>query len=356
MPNIIVGNALQVLENAAAEGTAVVRRLQSFARQSDTPTLVPVDLAALVRDVVEITRPRWRGEPRRAGRVITVEMSLPAGLPRIVGNAAELRDALTQLIFNAVDAMPTGGVLRIAGRLVDSSTSRVGVGTASSSESTHPLLNQPASWVELIVTDTGLGMTEDIRRKVFDPYFTTKGAHGAGLGLSLVYGVVERHGGQIEVASEPGQGTTFTLRLRSADAEPQGLPSGAIGKTTRGCRVLLIDDDPMVRETLAALLRATNHVVIEAEDGPGGLACLDKTPVDVVLTDFGMPGLTGWQVALAVKAKRPTVPVVLLTGWGEPAGEGDENATAVDRVLKKPIRLYDLLQVLAELLLPPNPA
>jgi CheY-like chemotaxis protein len=210
--------------------------------------------------------------------------------------------------------------------------------------------------VELIVTDTGLGMTEDIRRKVFDPYFTTKGAHGAGLGLSLVYGVVERHGGQIEVASEPGRGTTFTLRFRSADAETQGLPSGAVGNATRGCRVLLIDDDPMVRETLAALLRATNHVVIEAEDGPGGLACLDKTRVDVVLTDFGMPGLTGWQVALAVKAKRPTVPVVLLTGWGDSAGEGDENGTAVDRVLKKPVRLYDLLQVLAELLSPPNAA
>ncbi len=316
-----IREALRILETAATDGATVVRRLQEFARQdSGTTPLSPVELPDVVREAMELTRPRWQDEPRRRGAVITVESPLE-GLPRVLGNPSEIRDALTNLIFNAVDAMPDGGTISFGG-------------TAD------------GDGVVLAVTDTGIGMSADVLQRIFEPFFTTKGVTGSGLGLSAVYGCMIRHGGHVSATSAPGRGTTFTLRFRVApDAVPQGEAADAVSRPP--CRLLVIDDEPLVRGTVAGLLRAAGHTVVEAADGGTGLAHLAKISVDCVITDLGMPGMTGWEVARAIKRKTPGLPVLLLTGWADQA-EGDAASGVVDRVLLKPLRIRDLLRVIGD--------
>jgi CheY-like chemotaxis protein len=207
--------------------------------------------------------------------------------------------------------------------------------------------------VALAVTDTGVGMTEAIRKKMFDPFFTTKGIQGSGLGLSVVYGIMERHGGRIEVISAPGKGTTVTLLFAAAVGHAV---APAVPTTNQNAprRVLVVDDEPTVRQTLADLLRAAGHTVIEAESGAAGLGALQSSPVDLVLSDLGMPEMTGWDVARAIKATTPATPVILLTGWGDQLVGEAGGREAVDRVLGKPVRLKDLLAAIAELTGPPQ--
>jgi PAS domain S-box-containing protein len=344
-----VQDGLQTLLTAASDGAAVVRRIQDFARQRGSGPLSACDLRALVPEALKITRPRWREEPRRHGIVIEAVTEV-TDLPFIQGNPAEIREALTNLIFNAVDAMPQGGCLRVTGRVRDGQDDE---GPAwwpdvPVSQGSPPGASGPR-WVELAVSDTGVGMTDEVRQRAFDPFFTTKGLHGTGLGLSVVYGIMERHGGRVQVTSTPGRGTTIVLqfRLASPDPEPPAPPAPSAVVPRR--RILLVDDDPAVRHTLATLLRVSGQDVIEAESGAAGLRCLETTPVDLVVTDLGMPDVTGWEVARAAKARRPDLPVVLLTGWGDQV-EGEAPALVrVDRVLTKPVPRRAMLAVIAEL-------
>jgi CheY-like chemotaxis protein len=203
-------------------------------------------------------------------------------------------------------------------------------------------------WVEVAVSDTGIGMTDDVRRRVFDPFFTTKGLHGTGLGLSAVYGIMERHGGQIDVASSPGQGATFHLRFRPATVVAP-VPFRVTPSVVPSRRILVVDDDAAVRQTLAALLRASGQEVIEADSGAAAVDWLASAQVDLVLTDLGMPQVTGWDVARAAKARRPDLPVVLLTGWGDQTEAEASVDAGVDRVLTKPVPRNAVLAVIAEL-------
>jgi signal transduction histidine kinase/putative methionine-R-sulfoxide reductase with GAF domain/ActR/RegA family two-component response regulator len=317
-----VQEGLTLLETAATDGAGIVRRLQDFSRQRTSSALTPLDLGALVLEAVEIARPRWRDEAQRRGKAIDVRVEV-AEIPHILGHATDIREALTNLIFNAVDAMPQGGSLAFIGRAEDNA-------------------------VLLRVADNGVGMPEEIRDHIFEPFFTTKGLRGTGLGLSVVYGIMERHGGRIDVESTPGVGTTFTLRFQVA---PQGEParrSPAARETAPPRRLVLIDDDAMVRQTLASLLRAYGQVVFEAESGPAGLAILEEQAVEVVLTDLGMPEMTGWEVARKVKERYPRLPILLLTGWGDQVVMEAEERTLVDKVLSKPVPLELLLQALGE--------
>ena len=326
--------ALRILEVSATDGAQVVRRLQDFTRQQPGWPLAPVDLDSVVREAVEITRPRWKDEPQQRGIVIHVEVSL-ANLSPVLGYAPEIREALTNLIFNAVDAMPQGGTLTIeAGQEAE----------PAPQESEDGL-----RFVELTVKDTGVGMSEGVRQRIFDPFFTTKGVKGTGLGLSAAYGIMQRHGGQITVASAPNQGTTFTLRFLVATDGAASVPGPAAVRTVLPRRLLLIDDDRSVRLTLAELLQEAGHVVSVAEGGAEGLAALRQNSVDIVLTDLGMPEMSGWEVARAVKATEPNLPVILLTGWGEHEASQRDHPGVVDRILGKPVRLNDLLTAICEL-------
>jgi signal transduction histidine kinase/ActR/RegA family two-component response regulator len=360
--------ALGTLETAVTDGAHVVRRLQGFARQQPTGPLVPCDLAALVHEALEFTRPQWRDGPQRRGMTVQVRtaLSAPGGLPLILGQPAEIREALTNLILNAVDAMPQGGVITISARVARGDGGHLGdqaIGQPGGMPN-RPIAQLPegqakagGGWVTLSVSDTGIGMPDKIRQRIFDPFFTTKGSRGTGLGLSVVYGIMERHGGHIEVTSTPGKGTTFTLHFQAAPAAALA-GSEPPPQTGPPRRVLLIDDDPMVRETVASLLRSAGHTVVEADGGASGIKHLAEGSVDLVLTDLGMPEVTGWDVARAVRSQQPSLPIILLTGWGDqPIVEAGESGSSklVDRVLGKPFRLEELLSAIANLTTRPHP-
>jgi PAS domain S-box-containing protein len=317
-----VRDGLTTLETAASDGAQVVRRLQDFARQRTASPLAPMDLAQAVQEALELTRPRWQDELQQRGKTIAIHTAL-GDLPPILGHAPEIREVLTNLIFNAVDAMPDGGRLTLAGAAT-------------------------SAGVTLTLTDTGVGMSEAVRQKVFEPFFTTKGVKGTGLGLAVVYSILERHGGRVAVASAPGQGTIVTLHFQAA-AAGLAVPAAAPPLRPASRRLLLIDDETTVRTTMGTLLRAVGHEVTEAENGPDGLASLADRLVDLVITDLGMPGMTGWEVAQQVKAAQPHLPVILLTGWGQQAPPPASGQDCVDRVLGKPIRLEALQGAIAAL-------
>jgi signal transduction histidine kinase/CheY-like chemotaxis protein len=336
-------DSLNTLAMAATDGAQVVRRLQEFARQQPGQTLTAVDLGSTVRETLEITRSRWKDEPQQRGAVIQVEMEL-ADLPPILGVASEIREALTNLVFNAVDAMPHGGVLTVRGRLAEAPPRSSGETPFAPEATDHPVV-----WVELAVSDTGVGMSEEVRRRVFDPFFTTKGLRGTGLGLSVVYGIMQRHGGHIDVESIPGGGTTFTLRFQAA-TQPAAIPRPVASAGSVISRTLyLIDDDTTVRRTLAELLRSAGHTVTEFDDGATAVHRLGANPPDLVLTDLGMPEMSGWEVAQACKVTMPHLPVVLLTGWGERPADEAAHAGVTDRILGKPVRLEELLTAIRDL-------
>ena len=342
-----VHEALNRLELAATDAAEVVRRLQDFSRQQANQPLAPVDLAATVREVLEITRPRWEDDPQQRGVVIEARLTL-ADLPPVLGHAHEIREALTNLILNAVDAMPHGGTLTIAAR------ERVATGGKAPKRRHATTGGRQGAGVdgrvvELSVADTGVGMTAEVRQRIFDPFFTTKGTKGSGLGLSVVYGIMQRHGGKIDVVSRTDQGTTFTLRFRVAAGAVAAPSQSAGSRALRPRRILLIDDDPTVRQAMVELLREVGHSVVAAEGGAEGLAHLGQSRVDLVITDLGMPGMTGWEVARAVKLVTSHPPVVLLTGWGEHPASHSEHAGLVDRILGKPVRLDELLATIRDL-------
>jgi GAF domain-containing protein/CheY-like chemotaxis protein len=313
-------------EQALRDSAEVVRRLSAFSRAHPVHQPVSVDLNRVAAEVIELTRARWQDEAQLRGAQIDVRLQ-DGTIPCVSGDPASLREVLVNLVLNAVDAMPRGGPIVI-------STWATAVGVFCS------------------VSDTGLGMSPDIQRRALEPFFTTKGVRNTGLGLSVNYGIIQRHGGELTLESAEGHGTTITFRLppeAASDRQPQ--PVEPQGVTPR--RILLVDDDPNVRKSVAEVLAEDGHTVTEAESGADARAHLASgQPVDLVLTDLGMPGMTGWDVARAVKASHRSIPVGLITGWGpNPKGTPEERA-AVDFILAKPVTEDTLRACLAQVLLP----
>jgi GAF domain-containing protein/CheY-like chemotaxis protein len=311
---------LTIVEQAALDGARTVRQIQEFTRvRRDQPTQT-VDVNQAIRDAVETTRARWRDEPQTRGLEVGLTLDLGA-VPLVDGQPLELREMLANLILNAVDALPRGGQIRIA-------------------------TLEHAGRVEVRVADTGVGMSDSVRRRIFEPFFSTKGPSGTGLGLAMVYGIVSRHGGEILVDSAESAGSTFTIRLPIGRPPPS--PGGRSPEPRpEPVRVLVIDDEPVVRDTLGEILRQQHHHVVVADDGASGLARFREGAFDLVMTDLAMPGMSGWQVAQAVKAVRPQVPVVLVTGWGVEVQADELQTHGVDRVITKPFRFEDVQGVLA---------
>jgi GAF domain-containing protein/CheY-like chemotaxis protein len=314
---------LEIVERAALDASQTVRRIQEFTRiRRDLPTET-VDLNRVVRDAIEMTAPRWREDTQSRGLEVRLVARL-GPIPPVAGHPAELREALMNLILNAVDAMPDGGAITVSTEAIETG-------------------------VEIRVADTGIGMSEEVRKRIFEPFFSTKGMQGTGLGLAMVYGIVSRHGGQILVQSVEGIGSTFQILLPHGRGDIRGRGSLAMAPADHAARVLVIDDEEDVREALADMLREHRHAVTLAADGAEGLERLRDEAFDVVLTDLAMPGISGWQVAQAVKAARPDLPVVLVTGWGVELPAEQLRAHGVDRVMTKPFRLRDVLEVVASL-------
>jgi signal transduction histidine kinase len=313
---------LGIVEQAALDGAQTVRQIQEFTRvRRDQPTQT-VDLNQAVRDAVEMTRARWQDETQSRGVEVRLALDLGA-VPPVDGQPSELREVLTNLILNAVDAVARGGEIRITTR-------------------------ERGSRVEMLIADDGIGMSDSVRRRIFEPFFSTKGPRGTGLGLAMVYGIVSRHGGEILVDTAEGKGSTFTIRLPAGRPLPALAPRVPVSGAD-SVRVLVIDDEPFVRDTLGEMLRQQHHDVVVADGGASGLARFEEGAFDLVMTDLAMPGMSGWQVAQAVKAVRPQVPVVLVTGWGVEVQADELQTHGVDRVMTKPFRYEDVQEVVASI-------
>jgi CheY-like chemotaxis protein len=298
--------------------------------------LAPTNLNTLIHQVMELTRARWSDMPQQRGIVVEVVTDLAAGLPPIMGAEGEIREALTNLIFNAVDAMTDGGTLTLRTGIEEPASGLPGAATLFAE-----------------VADTGQGMDEETRRRCLEPFYTTKGERGTGLGLAMVYGMVQRHSGDISIASEAGLGTTIRLSFAVPTAVVgDGRPTGPLLKPPR-MRILLIDDDPLVLKSLRDALEQDGHIVTAANGGQEGIndfraACGGPTPYAVVITDLGMPHVDGRQVAGAIKSASPATPVILLTGWGQRLAEEGDIPSHVDYLLSKPPKIRELRETLIQ--------
>jgi PAS domain S-box-containing protein len=331
---------LETMQHAINDVAATVARMREFYRQREEPLmLTPVLLNRLVQQVIDLTRARWVNMPQKQGIMVEVRSQLTSDLPAIMGVESEIREALTNLIFNAVDAMPEGGTL----------TLRTQIAAGAPDADGPPTRKQ----VQVELTDTGIGMDEETRRRCLEPFFTTKGERGTGLGLAMVYGIMQRHSAEIEIDSAIGKGTTVRLSFpvpAGIVAEPA--PSETVRSAPWRVRVLVVDDDPLVLQSLHDTLEIDGHLVTTANGGQAGIEafCTAQArgePFAMVITDLGMPHVDGRQVASAVKGTLPNTPVILLTGWGQRLVADGDVPPHVDRVLNKPPKLRELREVLA---------
>ena len=306
---------LDIIQTAAEDAAATVRRIQTFARKSAVKEFELVDVAGLLNDAVEITRTRWENEARVRGLEYHVKLNAPRE-QFTYGSASELREVFVNMIVNAVDAMPRGGRLLITCRREDDR-------------------------LQVHFTDNGVGMHEDVKQKIFEPFFSTKGAHGTGLGLSVSYSIIERHSGSISVVSEPGSGTDFMIDLPAIPSESPS-ESLVMANEARSLKILGVDDEEPVRETLAEMLVAVRHRVELAGSGHEAVEKLRAGGFDLVFTDLAMPEMDGWETARLIRKGWPNVRIVLVTGYGPttapPSGEED----LVDAIIGKP---FDFAQV-----------
>ncbi len=319
---------LQMMNTAALDAGIVVNRLREFYRQREEgEVFAPVDLNKLIEQAVSLTQPKWKNQAEAKGITIQIVTELKPVGP-VAGSEADLREALTNLIFNSVDAMPQGGTITVRTR---SANSRV----------------------IMEVADTGTGMTEEVRQRCLEPFFTTKGDRGTGLGLSMVYGIVQRHQGSVEIETAPGKGATFRLSLPAAAQEEASANKGDPAPASiRTLRALLVDDEEVVRQILREYLVGDGHTVETAANGHEALDKLPKTAFDVVILDRAMPGLNGDQVAIAIKELKPELPVILLTGFGNMMQAAGETPHGVDLVLGKPVTIAGLRSALAQVVKP----
>lgn len=296
---------------AAQDAAHVVSRLREFYRPtSHGEVREQVDVNATIEQSLILTAPRWRDKCRAEGRQIETQLSL-GEIPPLLGNAAELREVLTNLIFNAIDAMPRGGQMRFRTRATDGR-------------------------VEIQVQDTGIGMTSEECARCLEPFYTTKGEQGTGLGLASVYGFVQRHGGGIRIQSQKGEGATFILTLPAgegpipANPEPDALPM-------RPLRILVVDDQDIIRDLMAEMLSSEGHAARSVSGAAEALVELEKAPYDVVISDLSMPDMTGTQLAAEIRAQGKSIPFILLTGFGDEMKAQGDMPPEVDLVLGKPL-------------------
>jgi PAS domain S-box-containing protein len=313
---------LKTIEKVARDSAQTVRRLQDFTRKRAHQELFKVDANAIIKDSIEITKPKWKDEVQSRGIRIEMVSNLEK-IPPVSGNASELREVITNLIFNAIEAMPEGGKIEIQ-------------------------TFQKRKEVFIQVLDTGIGIAEEVRKKIFEPFFTTKPFTNTGLGLSMSYGIVKRFGGEIEVESKVGRGTTFTIILPiGGEGKEEMTPPPAI-KKGRSARILVIDDEELVRSVLSRTLAQVDHQVTLAEDGEKGIQLFKKGKFDMVLTDLGMPGMSGWEVCRRVKKISPRTPVGMITGWGMEMSRSKMEECGLDFFITKPFDFGQILNAVAE--------
>jgi two-component system cell cycle sensor histidine kinase/response regulator CckA len=317
------GDMAVLITRAAQDGGETVKRLLTFARGEPDGPQELVDLSVMLEDVARLIAPRWRDSSQIEGRAIRLAIESEPGL-QILGAPHLLREALTNLVFNAVDALPNGGVITLSGR-------------------------RDGAEVVVGIADTGVGISREAQACIFEPYFTTKGERGSGLGLALVYGIVESHNGGISVASTLGEGTRISLSFPAIEPPTAKMTVVApCGGQSASLRILTVDDEPAIGTLMARLLESLGHQVTTAQSGEAGLLLLATSPYDVVISDVGMgDGMNGWQFVEQIQQRHPGLPIVLATGWGATIGAEESVRLGLFGVVSKPFRRTDLEKALA---------
>lgn len=329
-----IKRGLGLIAQTAEDGAKTVKRIQDFARQRRDLDFYPLVVDQLLLDVSEITRPRWKDRAEASNVHINLELQIRSRA-LVMGDASELREVLVNMVFNAVDAMPSGGTLTLS-------------------------VEEVNDFVQICIGDTGVGMLPEVYSRIFDPFFTTKGKSGMGLGLAVSYGIVRRHEGFIEVSSEVGKGTTFKINLPIAEdvvmpkpeEEKSLLSEEALAiiaaRTARKTKILVVDDEDHVRELLGDILKAEGCDVVLAERGTDALTILEKEKFDGMFSDVGMPGMSGWELTAAVRARDKKIPIALITGWGEIVGSNEKKEAQVDWVVAKPFDITRIAEIARE--------
>jgi len=326
-PEVLRG--LQIIAKAAQDGAHTVKRIQNFARQRRDRDFELVAIDQLLLDVTEMTRPRWKDRAEASNVHIAFDSQIETDA-LMMGDDSELREVLINIVFNAVDALPEGGKITL------SATERDDV-------------------VEISISDTGIGMSPEVRSRIFDPFYTTKGKAGLGLGLAVSYGIILRHGGMIKVESEVGCGTTFRITLPMAKGEVKvaneanGLPKAAAAvpaptapvmrpaqAQSGQMRILVVDDEAPLRDILREILEHEGYEVVLAEGGHQALELFAAGKVNAVFTDIGMTGMNGWELARSIRARDNRIPLAVITGWGDAISAQEQEAAGVNWVVTKP--------------------
>jgi len=318
----VVG-CLHTIEQAAKDGAETVKRIQEFSRVRRDTAQLGVDMNRVIQDVAAITRPRWRDQTQSSDITIDLRIDLKAQESIIAGNAAELREVLTNLIFNAVDAMPEGGEIVIK-------------------------TYNETGYIITTIADTGIGMPDTVMRRIFEPFFSTKDIGNSGLGLSVSYGIIGRYNGQISVSSKPNQGTTFTIKLPLDPEAKLEREKPEATKKAEKAKILVIDDEEEIRQLISTILSNNGNEIQVAVNGEEGLRLLKQDSFDVIITDLGMPRMSGYEVAKKAKLLDAKVPVIMVTGWGTQLDEKKLKQSGVDLVISKPFDIRALINRISE--------
>ncbi|HEV2453690.1 MAG TPA: ATP-binding protein, partial [Verrucomicrobiae bacterium] len=328
---------LLYIKTAGEDIAHIVKRLREFYRpRNEREPLQAINLGLLAKQVIDMMQPRWRDIPQANGINIEVRPELGEVAPEFAGIESEVREALTNLILNAVDALPRGGVITVR-------TSAIERPVKNGDFSIHAVLE---------VSDTGIGMDETTQKRCLEPFYSTKGKRGTGLGLAMVYGVVERHQGKIEIESAIGKGTTMRLLFPVRNlAIFQTEETSDTDQPPEPMRILCIDDEPALRILIHEMLLRDGHNIVMADGGQAGIdafraALQKKTPFDVVVTDLGMPMVDGNAVARTIKSESSSTPVIMLTGWGVFLKNDGDAPSEVDGILSKPPRIKEIRSML----------
>lgn len=331
-----IRRGLNIIIKTAEDGAKTVKRIQDFARQRRDHDFEPVSIDQILLDVSEITRPRWKDRAEAANVQISLDLQIHSKA-RVMGDESELREVLVNMVFNAVDAMPNGGSLTLAAE-------------------------DDGDSVIISVGDTGSGMAPEVKSRIFDPFFTTKGKAGMGLGLAVSFGIIRRHEGSVEVESEVGVGTEFKISLPIAFINEEALPIEVVNQTDPNefsprlrahdgsqPNILIVDDEQAVRELLRDVLESEGCRVYMAPGAREALNLFAVQEFDGVFTDVGMPGMSGWELANAIRQQNETIPIAVVTGWGEAVGSEEQRAARVDWVVTKPFRAERITELAREM-------
>jgi PAS domain S-box-containing protein len=318
---------LETIERAAIDGAETVRRIQEFSRRRDDDrNFTLVDINELAVNALEFTQARWKDETEPKSIRIRIRKEL-SPLTSILGSSSELREVFTNLINNAIDAMPLGGEIKVE----------------SFMDNTIAVLR---------ISDTGKGIPKEITKRIFDPFFTTKDVKSSGLGLSVSYGIINRHRGTITVDSVEGEGTTFTIKFPIAEKTGKGKVKEEkvipIKRKQKKASILVIEDEEDVRELLRDILKDAGHRVEVANDGSAGIEMFKKNKFDLVFTDLGMPVMSGWQVAEKIKGINDKIPVALITGWNVALDSLEINNSGVNLIIHKPFKMEQILNLVQD--------